>query len=47
MACSSMIDGFVDHKEIADCLATMYKGIYKSSAADDKLQTSFNESFSS
>ena len=45
-ACSSMIDGFVDHKEIADCFATVYKGIYRSSVADDKLRTSFNEAFS-
>ena len=44
---STMIDGFVDHKEIADCFSSMYKGIYRSSVADDNLRTAFNQSYPS
>ena len=44
---SSMIDGFIDHKEIADCFASMYKGIYRKTAADDNLRSAFDTSFSS
>ena len=44
---SSMIDGYVDHAEIADHFANVFKGIYKGSEADDKLRRSFEGTFHS
>ena len=44
---SSMIDGYVDHGEIADNFANVFKGIYKGSVANDKLRESFEGNFPS
>ena len=42
-----MIDGYVDHAEIADHFANVFKDIYKGSEADDKLRRSFEGTFHS
>ena len=44
---SSMIDGCINHEDIANRFADVYKSVYKRSSADDKLRSEFNEKYSS
>ena len=42
---SSMINGFVDTKDIADSFADMFKGVYKGSDANSRLKSKFEREF--
>ena len=40
-----MIDGYVDHNDITNRFADVFKDIYKSSEANDKLHSQFDHDF--
>ena len=42
---STMIDGYVDHNDITNRFADVFKDIYKSSEANDKLHSQFDHDF--
>ena len=42
---SSMIDGCIDHQDIADRFATVFQNVYKRSNADDVLREKFNHQY--
>ena len=42
---SSMIDGFIDHDAISNRFADVFRGIYKSSEANDKLRAQFDHDY--
>ena len=43
---SSMIDGFINHVDIANRFAYVYESVYKRSSADDCLRNKFDSSYS-
>ena len=42
---SSMIDGCINHKDVADRFANVYQSVYKRSASDDNLRNQFNHKY--
>ena len=42
---SSMIDGCINHKDIADRFANVYQSVYKRSTSDDNLRNQFDSRY--
>ena len=42
---SSMIDGYINHNDIANQFATVYKNVYKDSVANDNLRHKFSHTY--